>query len=119
MSIDKILVLIFGSGLIFLVYWFFFGKKNESLVQSDSLEILVSGGYNPSIIKVKKGKEYSLFFTRTDKNSCLEEIVIPDFKIKEYLPLNEKVKITINPKEKGEYPFHCGMSMFHGKVIVV
>jgi len=48
----------------------------------------------------------------------LEEIYIPDFKVKEYLPLNKSVEITLTPKKEGTYQTHCGMGMFHGKIIV-
>lgn len=115
---DKIIVLLSGVGLIGLIYWFFFGKNDKAVIAGDTLDILVDGGYKPENIKIKKGKTTKLIFTRTDSNSCLEEIVIPDFKIKEYLPLNKKVEITLSPEKAGTYQTHCGMGMFHGKIIV-
>jgi plastocyanin domain-containing protein len=45
-------------------------------------------------------------------------MVLGDFKIRKFLPLNKKVTIEINPKNKGEFRFECGMSMFYGKIIV-
>lgn len=119
MTPDKLLVITGGIGLIGFIYWFFFGKREEASLSGKTIEIVVDGGYKPSVIKIPIGQETVVSLLRKDKNSCLEEIVLPDFKIKEYLPLNEKVQITITPKEKGEFPFHCGMSMFHGRVVVV
>ncbi len=121
MTPDKIFVAIVGLGLIGLIYWFFFGKKPSYAEASESrgeINILVNGGYKPENIKIKNGKTTKLIFNRTDTNSCLEEVVIPDFKTKKYLPLNKKVEIEITPKERGVYPIHCGMNMFHGKIIV-
>ena len=121
MTPDKIFVAIVGLGLIGLIYWFFFGKKPAYAEASESrgeINILVNGGYKPENIKIKNGKTTKLIFNRTDTNSCLEEVVIPDFKTKKYLPLNKKVEIEITPKERGVYPIHCGMNMFHGKIIV-
>jgi plastocyanin domain-containing protein len=115
---DKIIVFISGIGLVGLIYWFFFGKNDKVIVAGETIDILVNGGYKPSSIKIKNGKNTKLVFTRTDPNSCLEEIVIPDFKVKEYLPLNKKVEITLSPKKAGTYQTHCGMGMFHGKIIV-
>lgn len=115
---EKILVGIIGTGLIGLIYWFFFGKKEEVFVAEDTVDVLVDGGYKPENIKIKNGKTTKLIFTRTDTNSCLEEIIIPDFKVKEYLPLNKKVEISLTPDKKGIYQTHCGMGMFHGKIIV-
>jgi plastocyanin domain-containing protein len=118
MTTDKILVTIFGSGFIVFIYWFFFGKRSDAVTAGETVDILVDGGYKPENIKIKKGKTTKLVFIRKDPSSCLEEIVIPDFKIKKYLPLNEKVEITLTPDKVGIYQTHCGMNMFHGKIIV-
>lgn len=118
MNLDQILVLIFGiSGMLF-VYWFFFMKKEEIVKATDEIEIVVSGGYKPSSIQVNRNQLTKLNFLRTDPSDCLEEVVLPDFKIKKFLPLNEKISIDILPKTKGEYFFSCGMNMYHGKLIV-
>ncbi len=115
---DKIIVTILGILGIILTYWYFLGKKESQVEAKDNIDITVSGGYKPSTIVVPVGKTTTLYFTRTEDNSCLEEIVLPDLKIRKTLPLNEKVAISITPKKPGEYPFHCGMNMFHGKIIV-
>ena len=118
MTASQLIVTIDGLVLIWLIYWFFFGKKQEpTVLKAGVINILVDGGYKPGVIKIKATKT-TLVLTRTDANSCLEEVVIPDFKIKEYLPLNKPVSIEIEPKHKGEYDIHCGMNMFHGKIIV-
>lgn len=117
---DKILVTTFGIGLIVFIYWFFLGKtKSESgEIKNGTTDILVEGGYHPEIINISAGQTTTLNFIRKDKNSCLEEIIIPDFGIKEYLPIDTKVAVQITPNHKGEYDMHCGMNMFHGKIIV-
>jgi len=118
---DKIIVTISGVGLIGLIYWFFFGKKSsfaEATEGQGRVDIIVEGGYKPQIIKVKKDEEVKLTLLRKDSNSCLEEFILPDFKIKQYLPLNKKVEISFVPKKAGEFGFHCGMNMYHGKVVV-
>ncbi|WKZ25491.1 MAG: cupredoxin domain-containing protein [bacterium] len=116
---DNLIVIFSGILLIGFVYWFFFGKREDMVFSGKTIEIVVEGGYKPSVIKIPKDQETTISFLRKDKNSCLEEIVLPDFKIKEYLPLNQKIQITITPKEIGEFSFHCGMNMFRGKVVVV
>lgn len=123
---DKILVTTTGALAIIFTYWFFFSKKEEKAAiaksrnQNDTneIEIIVEGGYSPQTIMLQKDKTTRLNFTRRDANSCLEEVVLPDFKIKEYLPLNKTVGIEITPQKAGEYQFSCGMGMFHGKIIV-
>ncbi len=118
MTSDKILVILGGAGLLIFIYWFFFGKKEEAAVAGDRIDVLVDGGYKPDKIRIKKGRKTTLVFERKDPNACLEEIIIPDFKIKEYLPLNKKVEISLTPEKSGTFQTHCGMGMFHGKIIV-
>lgn len=116
---DKFIVTTLGLGLIAGIYWFFFGKKEEAMESKTSWDILVEGGYKPSTVTLPAGKKTTLTFTRKDANSCLEEIVLPDFKIKKFLPLNEPISITLSPTKSGTYTMHCGMNMFHGRIIVI
>ncbi len=119
---DKLIVSTTGIAIIAGIYWFFFGKKLSEAKSrsageeaSDTWSITVSGGYKPKTIKVVKDKPATLTFTRTDPTACLEEIVFPDYKIKEFLPLNKPVTITLPPPHKPS-GFHCGMNMFHGRI---
>ncbi len=119
MQIDQIIVLILGTlGMIF-TYWFFFMKKEDIVVAKSEIDINVSGGYKPSSIQVKLNQPTKINFLRTDSSDCLEEVVISDFKIKKYLPLDQKVSIEIKPTKKGQYFFSCGMNMYHGKIVVI
>lgn len=118
MSTIDILILLIGSGLIAFVYWFFLMKKDTRVSVEGEVTITVEGGYLPDTIQTKKGKELIIHFERKDPSSCLEEVVIPDFKIKKFLPLNERVTVVLTPEQEGEFPFMCGMSMYHGKIIV-
>lgn len=118
---DKIIVLIGAIGVIGFIYWFFLGDKGDRGDQGDikdNVKIKVSGGYSPALVKIPAGKDITMTLTRTDPTNCLEEFVIPELKIKRSLPMNEEVvlKLKVN---KGEYPWHCGMNMYHGKLIAV
>ncbi|MFZ5425116.1 MAG: cupredoxin domain-containing protein [Patescibacteria group bacterium] len=115
-----ILINLLGILLIIFTYWFFFMKKESKAVEvTNEITITVEGGYKPNVIKVKKGKPVTLKFYRKDASSCLDEVVIPDFNIREHLGLNKTTNIVINPAEVGEYEISCGMNMFHGKIKVV
>lgn len=118
MSIDKIIITIFSFLGMAFTYWFFLMKKDKEVVVSDSVDIRVEGGYSPNLISIPKGKTTKINFIRKDPSSCLEEVVLSDFKIRKYLPLNQKVTVEITPKESGKYDFVCGMNMFHGKIVV-
>lgn len=119
MAIDKFFVGLLSLIGIFFTYWFFLMRKEESVtVKNNQVDILVQGGYKPEVITIPQNKTTTINFLRRDKSSCLEEVVLSDFKIKKFLPVDKKVSIQITPKEKGEFRFSCGMNMFHGKVIV-
>lgn len=118
MEIDKLLVALFSIGGIAFTYWFFLMKKEEVVSVTDSVDITVEGGYTPNTIQIPRGKTTKIAFTRKDPSSCLEEVVLGDFKIRRFLPLNQKVTVEVTPKKEGEYGFACGMNMFHGKIIV-
>ncbi len=119
MELDKIIVVIISIFGIGFTYWFFLMKKDQFVsAENSSIDIIVDGGYKPAALRLKSGKEYALHFLRKDSSSCLEEVVLSDFKVRKFLPLNEKVTIKIKPEKKGEYDFSCGMNMFHGKIVV-
>ena len=118
MSIDKIIVGIVSVLGVGFTFWFFLGKREKETVVSDSVDIAVEGGFSPEIISLSKGKKTKLNFLRTDPSSCLEEVVLSDFKIRKQLPLNQKVVIELTPEKSGEFTYTCGMGMYHGKIIV-
>ena len=115
---DKVLVTITGILSIVGIYWFFFGKKDDVAEASEVISIIVDGGYKPSTVKLKQGKPAKITFLRKDPNPCLEEVVLADYKIKEYLPLNKPVTVTLTPPHPRTSDFRCGMNMFHGRIIV-
>ena len=118
MSTDQIIVLIVSLLGIGFTYWFFLAKKDKEVIVSNSVDIIVDGGYSPEVISVPKGQITKLTFMRKDPTACLEEVVLGDFKIRKALPLNQKVVIEINPQKSGEFIYSCGMGMYHGKIIV-
>ena len=119
MSIDQIIVAAIGLAGVGFTYWFFLGKRDKEVIVSDSsVDIIVEGGYSPETISIPKGKTTKVNFTRKDPTSCLEEVVLGDFKVRRYLPLNQKVTVELTPKQTGEFTYACGMNMYHGKIIV-
>lgn len=118
MSLDKIIVTLASILGIAFTYWFFLDKKEKEIQVSDSVDIVVDGGYTPEAISIPKNKTTKINFIRKDSNSCLEEVILGDFKIKKYLPLNQKITVELTPKKTGEFTYSCAMNMYHGKIIV-
>lgn len=119
MTLDQLALLATGTGAILFIYWYFFGKQESAVKASgSSINISVDAGYNPSMIQVKKGQPVTLKIHRIDPSDCLDQLIIPQWNIVKALPLNKEIVVTFTPEDVGEYPFHCGMNMFHGKIIV-
>jgi plastocyanin domain-containing protein len=75
-------------------------------------------GYEPYIVKVRRGVRTRITFVRTTDATCATEVVFPELGIRRELPLNQPVVITFTPSKKGEFTFTCGMKMMRGKLIV-
>lgn len=118
MTPDQIIVTIAGIGGIAFTYWFFLMKNEKEVAVSGSVDITVEGGYSPEVISIPKGKTTKINFIRKDPSSCLEEVILGDFKIRKHLPLNQKVTVELTPQQSGEFGYACGMNMYHGKIIV-
>ena len=118
MSPEKLAVAFWGFFGILFIHWFFLMRPKRTVEAMGNIEIIVDGGYSPEEIIIPGGKQTRITFLRKDSNSCLEEVVIPEFKLKKFLPLNKKVTVEITPSKTGEFSFSCGMGMFHGRIIV-
>lgn len=119
MTPDKLLVSMLGVFGMMFTYWFFFMKKIKTVKSvGDTVEIIVEGGYKPESISIPYGKTTTLVFERRDASPCLEEVSLPDFKVRKFLSLNERTKVDITPGKRGKFDFSCGMGMYHGELIV-
>ena len=106
------------------VNWYFFlagrGSAHAAAAVGGVQEamIAVRGGYDPGTVTVKAGSPVRLVFDRQETSSCAEEIVLPDFGIRRYLPAHEKTAVEFTPTAAGTYEITCGMGMLHGKLVV-
>ena len=104
-------------------WWFFLARRPAATAMagtggSQEVTITVQAGYAPSEVKVRRGVPVRLTFDRQETSGCSEEIVIPEFGIRKFLPAFQKTTIELTPEKAGAFDFTCGMSMLHGKLIV-
>ncbi len=124
MSATDWLVVLGGLAAIAWVNWYFFlagGTAATAAVAAGGTQevtIGVRGGYAPSQVRVRAGSPVRLVFDRQETSSCSEEIVIPDFGIRRFLPAHEKTVVQITPRQAGTHAFTCGMGMLRGTLIV-
>lgn len=121
---DWIVVLAALLAIAAVNWWFFVaGQAPAAAVVAASggpaeVVITVDGGYSPAVVQVKRGARVRLVFDRKDTSSCSEEVVIPAFNVRQFLPSGERTVIELQPMEAGRFPFTCGMSMLRGSIVV-
>ena len=118
------LVVAAGIAAIALVNWYFFlshGPAAQAAPGTGGVQevtIAVQGGYSPAQVRVRKGTPVRLVFDRQETSGCSEEVVIPEFGIRRFLPAFQKTAVEITPQNAGTFDFTCGMSMLRGKLTV-
>lgn len=128
---DRIAAIVLGAAFLLFLRFFFFGRGRSRMVSAapaparpgegpveQEATIVVSGGYDPEVIVAKKDVPLTLVFDRRESSPCSDEVVIPEFGIRQRLAANAKTPIRIVPKRAGEFPFACGMNMLHGTLKV-
>lgn len=123
MSGSSWIVVLASAALIAWVNWYFFFAQRSAMRAPtvggvQEIEILVRGGYDPGTVRARRGIPIRLIFNRQDRSSCSEEIVIPAFNVRRFLPAFERTAIDITPETAGKYEITCGMSMLHGSLVV-
>lgn len=120
----ELMVALGGVAAIVWVNWYFFfaGATSVSAAVGVSgmqeITVRVSGGYDPANVHVKRGTPVRLIFDRQETSSCSEEVVIPDFGIRKFLPAHKQTSVEFTPEEAGSYEFTCGMGMLRGRLTV-
>lgn len=117
-------VLTVSAAAIVWINWYFFvaGRQTTRATSgSDGLQdvlVRVDGGYSPSAIEVIAGRPVRLSFDRADRSGCSEEVVLPDFGIRRFLPTGAVTAVEFTPDRPGTYEFTCGMGMLRGRLVV-
>lgn len=122
----EILVVAGGVAAIAWVNWYFFlAEKRKGAAEAkvgatgvQQAVIRVEGGYSPSRVRLRAGEPARLVFDRREDSSCSEEVVIPDFGIRTFLPAHQRTGVDLPPAKAGVYEFTCGMSMLRGSLVV-
>lgn len=119
----QIAVTLAGVATIAWVNWYFFLAAQRPVVASatgsgpQSVRIVVDGGYSPSVVTVEAGRPVRLEFERRESSGCTEEVVVPDFGIRTFLPAHQITPVQFTPARPGTYEFTCGMGMVRGRLV--
>jgi plastocyanin domain-containing protein len=118
------IVILAGITAIAWVNWYFFLARRSAATATataggaQEVTVVVHGGYEPAEVRARKGMPLRLTFDRQEDSSCSEEVVIPDFGLRKFLPAFQKTTVELTPDRAGTYEITCGMSMLHGRLIV-
>jgi len=120
------IVILAGAVAVAWVNWYFFlaRRGTASAVVAEAgggtqeVTITVQGGYEPAEVHLRKGVPARLVFDRQETSGCSEEVVIPDFGIRKFLPAFQKTAVELKPETAGSFEFTCGMSMLRGRLVV-
>jgi len=120
---DRVAAVGAGALLLGAIYVFFFGKRRTAAAAlerggAQEITVVVKGGYSPDLIVARRGVPLRLVFDRREASPCSDEIVMPEFGIRRFLPAFAKTPIEVVPERAGEFEFTCGMNMLHGKLLV-
>ena len=101
---------------------FFFAKREGTAAKQEqgmqSADIIVKGGYEPSLITMKPGVPITLHFDRQETGECPSHVVFSDLGLDAMLPGNAHTDVHLPALAPGDYPFACGMNMVHGMLRV-
>ena len=67
---------------------------------------------------MRRGQQTTLAFSRPAAGNCGGTVVIPGLGIRRDLPVGTTLLVTIPATARGEIPFHCGMGMLQGVIVV-
>jgi membrane fusion protein, copper/silver efflux system len=85
---------------------------------SNTVKIVVDGGYSPEVVHVRRDTIVRLLFVRKDGGACTTEVEFSDLNIRRELPEGKTTTIELPPQKPGEIHYTCGMGMLHGTVVV-
>lgn len=118
-------VVVGGFLTIGWINWYFFLAERSSATAAagaggrQEVTVIVRGGYNPANVRVRRGVPVRLIFDRQETSGCSEEVVLPEFGIKRFLPAHEQTVVEFTPERAGSFEFTCGMSMLRGRLTVL
>ncbi|MGH7497417.1 MAG: cupredoxin domain-containing protein [Gemmatimonadales bacterium] len=126
MTPSQLVVTLVGLiAVVWVNYYFFYAAGHAAGVAAAAgglgpqrIRIEVKGGYSPAVVKVRAGRPVRLDFFRNETNGCTEEVVLPHFGIRKFLPAHRTTAVEFTPGHAGHYEFTCGMGMVRGRIEV-
>lgn len=108
--------------LLFIAGGWLWSVRNRTVSINASgeqvVKITVDNQYYPSHFEVAAGKPVLLKITKETENSCADQFMIPEYKVRADLVNHQPVDVRFTPTKAGVVAFQCGMDMMHGEIFV-
>ncbi len=112
------------------VTWFFsddryayLNSSTSGVVQAEGVQRvkinILSNGYSPRRVKVKKGVPVELTLESNGVYSCALAFVLKEFGINTFLESTDSQTFTFTPTRTGKFTYTCSMGMYSGILEVV
>jgi plastocyanin domain-containing protein len=82
------------------------------------IEIVVKGGYQPAVIRVRAGEPVRLRFRRLDADPCAGRVYFAEPPLSRALDSLATTTITITPQKVGTHLFTCEEGRYRGHLVV-
>ena len=93
------------------------GLRSRAPAAAGSPVTVSERGFEPSRVALTPGAPARLTFVRTTDATCATEVVFPELKIRQPLPLHQPVTVELPARDAGEVTFACGMDMVKGVAV--
>jgi Cu(I)/Ag(I) efflux system membrane fusion protein len=105
--------------LVLLLSLFTLSSFSQQQAEPQTAKVLITkNGFEPNNLKLKVNVPAKVTFLRQTNDTCATSIVIPEYKIKKEVPLNQSVVVEFKPTKTGKFSFVCGMQMLKGDLVV-
>ncbi|WP_225804018.1 heavy metal translocating P-type ATPase [Streptomyces sp. NK15101] len=122
MTVADVVVVVVAVGLITMSGRYFFGARRAGTARVEGgvqrVDVIVRGGYSPSLIKVRQGTPVEVVFDRQEAGECTSRVVFPELRAGAGLPAHTRTTVRLDPDRPGTFGFACGMNMIHGTLVV-
>ena len=73
-----------------------------------------ASGFSPNNVELRPDVPAVLEFVRTDERTCATAVVFQESGLRHDLPLNEPVRVSVQPSPGQRFEFTCPMDMYKG-----
>lgn len=91
-------------------------QDGEAEDRPEVIDIVVAGGYHPSVVVAPAGVPLRLVFHRLDSHECSDRVVFSDPRLVRHLAAGADTIVDLPAAGPGQVRFTCGMGRYRGRI---